>query len=81
MHTGMQNRLVDQVPEELEASAQGLYFFYTGIFIAIFTFVSGYLYAWYGVKGFYSMSVVAFVGCCSAFAAYLIQPQRPAIGG
>lgn len=81
MHTGMQNRLVDQVPEELEASAQGLYFFYTGIFIAIFTFVSGYLYAWYGVKGFYGMSVVAFVGCCSAFAAYLIQPQRPAIGG
>lgn len=81
MHTGMQNRLIERVPEELEASAQGIYFFYTGIFTAIFTFVSGYLFAWYGVHGFYAMSVVAFIGCCSAFASYLLQPQRAAVGG
>ncbi|WP_075288920.1 MFS transporter [Pararhizobium arenae] len=81
MHTGMQNKLVERVPEELEASAQGLYFFYTGIFTAIFTFASGYLYAWYGVDGFYAMSAVAFVGCAAAFASYVLQPQRPVVGG
>ncbi|MDQ0320559.1 PPP family 3-phenylpropionic acid transporter [Pararhizobium capsulatum DSM 1112] len=81
MHTGMQNRLVERVPEEQEASAQGIYFFYTGIFTAIFTFASGYLYAWYGVDGFYAMSVVAFVGCCFALTSWFIQPQRPAVGG
>ncbi len=81
MHTGMQNILVQRVPEEQEASAQGLYFFYTGVFSAIFTFASGYFYTWFGVQGFYSMSVVAFIGCCSAFAAWCLQPQRAAGGG
>jgi PPP family 3-phenylpropionic acid transporter len=81
MHTGMQNILVQRVPEEQEASAQGLYFFYTGVFSAIFTFISGYFFTWFGVQGFYSMSVVAFIGCCSAFAAWYLQPQRAASGG
>lgn len=81
MHTGMQNILVQRVPEEQESSAQGLYFFYTGVFTAIFTFTSGYFYTWFGVHGFYSMSVVAFIGCCSAFAAWYLQPQRAGSGG
>lgn len=81
MHTGMQHKLVERVVESQEASAQGLYFFYTGIFTAIFTFLSGYFYAWYGVKGFYSMSVVAFAGCCFAGAAWYLQPQRRGSGG
>lgn len=81
MHTGMQNILVQRVPEEQEASAQGLYFFYTGVFSAIFTFISGYFFTWFGVQGFYSMSVVAFIGCCAAFAAWCLQPQRAAGGG
>ena len=67
------------MPEEQEASAQGLYFFYTGVFSAIFTFASGYFYAWFGVHGFYSMSVVALVGCGSAFTAWYLQPQRARI--
>ncbi len=81
MHTGMQAKLVERVVEEQEAAAQGIYFFYTGIFTAIFTFLSGYLYSWYGVNGFYSMSVVAFVGCCFAIAAWRLQPQRRGSGG
>ncbi|MCY1237040.1 MFS transporter, phenyl propionate permease (PPP) family [compost metagenome] len=81
MHTGMQHKLVERVVESQEASAQGLYFFYTGIFTAILTFLSGYFYAWYGVKGFYSMSVVAFAGCCFAVAAWYLQPQRRGSGG
>ncbi|MFT2212786.1 MFS transporter [Rhizobium giardinii] len=81
MHTGMQIMLVRRVPEEQEASAQGLYFFYTGVFTAIFTFASGYFYSWFGVQGFYSMSAVALVGCGSVLAAWSLQPQRAAPGG
>jgi PPP family 3-phenylpropionic acid transporter len=80
MHTGMQIMLVRRVPEEQEASAQGLYFFYTGVFTAIFTFASGYFYSWFGVQGFYSMSAVALVGCGSVLAAWSLQPQRAARG-
>ncbi|OAP37577.1 MFS transporter [Sinorhizobium americanum] len=81
MHTGMQHKLVERVAEEQEASAQGLYFFYTGIFTAIFTFMSGYFYAWFGVTGFYSMSVVALFGSCFAFAGWYLQPHRLGSGG
>ena len=81
MHTGMQHKLVERVAEEQEASAQGLYFFYTGIFTAIFTFLSGYFYAWFGVDGFYSMSVVALSGCLFTFLGWYLQPQRLASGG
>jgi PPP family 3-phenylpropionic acid transporter len=81
MHTGMQHKLVERVAEEQEASAQGIYFFYTGIFTAIFTFLSGYFYAWFGVAGFYSMSVVALSGCCFAFAGWYLQPHRLGSGG
>jgi PPP family 3-phenylpropionic acid transporter len=81
MHTGMQHKLVERVAEEQEASAQGLYFFYTGIFTAIFTFLSGYFYAWFGVNGFYSMSVVALSGCSFAFAGWYLQPRRLAASG
>ncbi|MCG5476458.1 MAG: MFS transporter, partial [Sinorhizobium fredii] len=81
MHTGMQHKLVERVAEEQEASAQGLYFFYTGIFTAIFTLLSGYFYAWFGVAGFYSMSVVALTGCCFAFAGWYLQPHRLGSGG
>ncbi|ASY63183.1 putative 3-phenylpropionic acid transporter [Sinorhizobium sojae CCBAU 05684] len=81
MHTGMQHKLVERVSEEQEASAQGLYFFYTGMFTAIFTFLSGYFYAWFGVAGFYSMAVVALTGSCFAFAGWYLQPQRLGSGG
>lgn len=81
MHTGMQHKLIERVSEDQEASAQGLYFFYTGIFTAIFTFLSGYFYAWFGVTGFYSMSIVALSGSCFAFAGWYLQPQRLASGG
>ncbi|QFI66550.1 3-phenylpropionic acid transporter [Sinorhizobium alkalisoli] len=81
MHTGMQHKLVERVSEEQEAAAQGLYFFYTGMFTAIFTFVAGYFYAWFGVAGFYSMSVVALIGFCFAYAGWYLQPQRLGSGG
>ncbi len=47
MHTGMQHKLVERVAEEQEASAQGLYFFYTGIFTGDLHLSVGYFYAWF----------------------------------
>jgi len=87
MHASVQSRLVERVAEEQEAAAQGLYFFYTGIFMALATFVSGYAYNWYGVHGFYLMSAIAAVGLAFVIAARLAglaaddQPQRAASGG
>ncbi|MEA3535020.1 MFS transporter [Rhizobium sp. CC-YZS058] len=73
MHTGLQNQLVRQVPEEQEAGAQGLYFFYTGLSTAVCTFISGYAYAWYGASGFYAMSAVAALGVSLIVAAWTMQ--------
>lgn len=85
IHMSVQSRLVERVAEEQEAAAQGLYFFYTGIFTAFATFLSGYAYSWYGVGGFYLMSLVAAAGLVSVIAGRLVatrvQPQSAAAGG
>lgn len=85
IHMSAQSRLVERVAEEQEAAAQGLYFFYTGMFTAIATFVSGYTFSWYGVQGFYLMSFVAAAGLVAIIAGRLVapraQPQRAASGG
>ncbi|MCF3641942.1 MFS transporter [Rhizobium sp. TRM95111] len=81
VHIGVQNRIIQRVPEEQEASAQGLYFFYNNIFMALATFASGYAYAWYGVSGFYVMSVVAGCGLVLVLAARAAQPQSALSGG
>jgi PPP family 3-phenylpropionic acid transporter len=85
IHISVQSRLVERVSEDQEASAQGLYFFYTGIFTAFATFISGYAFSWYGVQGFYLMSFVAAAGLVCVIAGRLVapraQPQRDAAGG
>jgi PPP family 3-phenylpropionic acid transporter len=85
IHMSAQSRLVERVAEEQEAAAQGLYFFYTGIFTAVATFASGYAFSWYGVQGFYLMSLVAAAGLVSVVAgravASRVQPQSVASGG
>jgi PPP family 3-phenylpropionic acid transporter len=85
IHMSAQSRLVERVAEEQEAAAQGLYFFYTGIFTALATFFSGYAFSWYGVQGFYLMSLVAAAGLVSVIAGRLVapraQPQSVASGG
>ncbi|UDF29214.1 UNVERIFIED_ORG: MFS transporter [Roseateles sp. XES5] len=87
MHISVQSRLVERVAEEQEAAAQGLYFFYTGIFTAAATFVSGYAYNWYGVAGFYLMTIVAVAGLVCIIAGRFVappagpQPQSAASGG
>lgn len=85
IHISVQSRLVERVAEEQEAAAQGLYFFYTGIFTAFATFMSGYAFNWYGVQGFYLMSLVAAAGLVCVIAGRLVaprvQPQSEASGG
>lgn len=81
IHVGVQGRIVERVVEEREASTQGLYFFYNGILMALTTFLSGYLFAWYGIDGFYAMSLVAALGLSLTVLARALQPQRLAIGG
>ncbi len=85
IHMIAQSRLVQRVSEEQVAAAQGLYFFYTGIFTALATFVSGYAFSWYGVQGFYLMSLVAAAGLISIVAGRLLapsaQPQSAGSGG
>ena len=85
IHMSAQSRLVERVAEEQEAAAQGLYYFYTGVFTALATFVSGYAYNWYGVEGFYLMSFVAAAGLASVVAGRLVapraQPQSTGSGG
>ncbi|WP_421593649.1 MFS transporter [Shinella sp. M27] len=85
IHMSVQSRLVERVAEEQEASAQGLYYFYTGIFTAFATFLSGYAFNWYGVHGFYLMSCIAAAGLACVVAgrvfAVRLQPQSAASGG
>ena len=56
---GIQRLIVRAVREDQEASAQGAYFFYNGLFMALATFVSGFIYTRLGLSGYYSMSVIA----------------------
>ena len=85
IHISVQSRLVERVAEEQEGAAQGLYFFYNGMCMAIATFVSGYVFAWYGIHGFYLMSAIAAAGLVCVAAARIVapktQPQRAASGG
>ena len=76
MHTGLQNWLVRHVEEAQETAAQGMYFFYTGLFTAILTFLSGYFYRWYGVHGFVAMSLAAAIGLALVIIA-LREEARP----
>lgn len=82
LHIAVQSRLVERVAEEREGAAQGVYFFYNGIFMALVTFASGYIYAWYGVDGFYLMALVAAAGLACVVAGRLAAPRdRAALVG
>ena len=81
IHVGVQGRIVKRVAEEKEASTQGLYYFYNGIFMALTTLLSGTLFEWQGIVGFYAMSAVAALGLLLVLLARSVQPQRSALGG
>lgn len=77
-HIGIQRRIVETVKEDQEASAQGNYFFYNGVFMAVVTFASGYLYRQMGLTSFYVMSMVALIGLGCVMLAWYLQPKAGA---
>lgn len=81
VHTGVQRRIVATVQETQEASAQGAYFFYNGMFLGLMTLASGYLYAWLGLASFHVMALVAAFGLGLIIIAYYLQPQSVSSGG
>ena len=80
-HVGVQNMMMRRIQPDQEASAQGLYFFFNGLFMAIATLLSGYAYEYFGLHGFYSMSVISVIGLVFALWSYFHQPHRSGSGG
>ncbi|MBB5573665.1 PPP family 3-phenylpropionic acid transporter [Rhizobium paranaense] len=80
VHTGIQRRIVASVQEAQEASAQGSYFFYNGMFLGLMTLASGYLYAWLGVSSYYVMAGVAAFGLAMVVLARNLQPHSSGFG-
>ncbi len=81
VHIGIQHRLVEAVREDQEASMQGAYVFYNGVFLALSTVLSGVLYRQFGLTSYVAMSVLALVGLSIIALAAKLQPQRVASGG
>lgn len=81
VHTGVQRRIVASVQATQESSAQGAYFFYNGMFMALMTLASGYIYSWLGLASYYIMALVAAFGMALVFIAYYLQPQSSFSGG
>ncbi len=80
-HIGIQRFLIANVDESREASAQGYYTTMIALFMALGTWVSGYLYNAFGVHGFYAMSVAAGLGFVMVLWARFLQPQSAGAGG
>lgn len=73
---GVQKLIAETVSEERTGAAQGIAYFANGIFMALFTLLSGPLYERFGVGGFYAMALVAVLGLALIGFARLSAPQR-----
>ena len=81
LHIGVQHKLVEAVQEEQESSMQGTYFFYSGAFLALATFLSGVLYRSHGSASYPAMAAAALLGLLLLALAARLQPQSAASGG
>jgi len=57
LHLACMRMMVDLVPANLSATAQGLYAFASGLMTTALTLLSGTLYAWYGGASFLVMAI------------------------
>ncbi len=80
-HLGLQRLITQRVPGHQEATAQGLYFFYSNIFLAVSTFFCGFVFNRFGGVSFLFMCVLAVAGTLFVLAGWLAQPQRAGAGG
>jgi PPP family 3-phenylpropionic acid transporter len=71
-YLGTQYLIARLVPEEMTASAQGIFAMISGLTLAVGTVISGPLYSAYGVDGFYFMlpPAVAALGLLIAFRRF-----------
>ncbi|MGK9050828.1 MFS transporter [Neorhizobium petrolearium] len=81
VHIGLQHRLVESVNEEQESSMQGAYVFYNGVFLALSTVLSGFLYRQFGPESYVVMSGLSLLALAIIALAARLQPQRPGAGG
>jgi PPP family 3-phenylpropionic acid transporter len=81
MHLGVQRFMMGRVGDGRGASAQGFYQAATSIFAVLSGWASGYIFEDFGVDGFYSMSVLVFIGIAVILAAKVVQPQSARSGG
>ena len=80
-HLGLQRLITQRVPGHQEATAQGLYFFYSNIFLAVSTFFCGFVFNRFGGVSFLFMCVLSIAGTLAVLAGWLAQPQRAGAGG
>ena len=73
---GLQKHIGETVPEERTGAAQGIAYFANGISMASVTLLSGPLYDWFGINGFYVMAVIAFGGLVLIALAAQSTPER-----
>lgn len=73
---GLQKVIAETVPEERTGAAQGVAFFANGFAMATVTLLSGPLYEWFGVDGFYVMAAIALAGLGLIALAARSAPER-----
>lgn len=82
---GVQKLIAESIAEERTGAAQGIAYFANGIFMALFTLLSGPLYERFGAGGFFVMAVVAACGLGLVLLARLsptrAHPHSSASGG
>ncbi|MGO4842589.1 MFS transporter, partial [Rhizobiaceae sp. 2RAB30] len=82
---GVQKLIAESIAEERTGAAQGIAYFANGIFMALFTLLSGPLYERFGAGGFFMMAVVAACGLGLVLLARLspvrAHPHSSASGG
>lgn len=81
VHLGLQYRLSETVTEDRQASAQGAYVAYNGAFLALSTLLSGIIYKYLDMSGYFAMAVLALAGLVALSVAFGRQPQKSASGG
>jgi PPP family 3-phenylpropionic acid transporter len=81
IHIGIQRFIMQRISERQEASAQGFYTTFIALFNAVIILLSGFIYGYMGVHGFYLMAILAVVGVGMVAVAMQRQPQSARAGG
>ncbi len=80
-HLGLMHYYVETVPEARMGSAQAVGFVIAAIAMGSFSFVSGSLYASFGIYAFLSMAFAGAIGLALLIFGQQSHPQRDASGG